>query len=271
VSSEALKLGLLLSQGGEFAFVLFGAGAASGLISDTAVSTYSAVVTLSMATTPFLMMLNERIGRHRRIDPDTDHLDGPEVSDPSRVIVVGYGRFGQTVGQMLHAKGIEVTMIDSKPSQIETSGDFGVKVYYGDGTRIDLLRQAGAEDAQAIMFCIDGNTLDAPTLEPVLEAFPQAAVFVRAFDRRQVMALEGADVAGIFREVFESAICMGREVLGTLGLHEEEVDRIERAYRERDGARLLRQSESGDLTVDKHTIFRPGEVMGEDEGEPAPG
>jgi monovalent cation:proton antiporter-2 (CPA2) family protein len=267
---EAVKLGLLLSQGGEFAFVLFGAGAASGLISEAAVSTYSAVVTLSMVTTPFLMMLNERVDRRRKA-PSTDHLDGPEDADSARAIVVGYGRFGQTVAQMLMAKGIDVILIDSKPSQIEVSGDFGMKVYYGDGTRIDLLRQAGAQDAQVIAFCIDGNDLNSRRLEPILEAFPQAQVFVRAFDRLHVMDMDGVELAGVYREVFESAVCMGREVLATLGIASEEVNRIERGYRERDLERLRIQSKSGDVTAHKHTIFRPGEVIGDNEGELTPG
>ena len=268
---EAVKLGLLLSQGGEFAFVLFGAGAASGLISEAAVSTYSAVVTISMVTTPFLMMLNERIDRRRRRAPATDHLDGPEDADSARAVVVGYGRFGQTVAQMVMAKGIDVILIDSKPSQIEASGDFGMKVYYGDGTRIDLLRQAGAEDAKVILFCIDGDTLDARRLERILEAFPQAQVLVRAYDRLHVMAMDGVELAGVYREVFESAVCMGREALAALGIDSEEVDRIERGYRERDLERLRVQSSSGDVTANKHTIFRPGEVIGDHEGDLTPG
>jgi glutathione-regulated potassium-efflux system protein KefB len=265
-----VKLGLLLSQGGEFAFVLFGAGAASALISEAAVSTYSAVVTLSMITTPFLMMVYDRLDR-RRPAADGSHLEGPEAADSGKAVVIGYGRFGQTVAQMLMAKGIDVVLIDSKPSQIEVSGNFGMKVYYGDGTRIDLLRQAGAEDAKILLFCIDGNGLDARRMEPILEAFPHAQVFLRAYDRRHIMALDGVNLAGVYREVFESAVCMGREALAALGVEAPEVDRIERAYRERDAARLDRQSRSGDLTADKHTIFRPGEMAGDAEGELTPG
>jgi monovalent cation:proton antiporter-2 (CPA2) family protein len=269
-SPEALKLGLLLSQGGEFAFVLFGAGAASALISPAAVSLYSAVVTLSMITTPFLMKVYDHLDR-RRTSPEPQGLEGPGVAPPGKAIVIGYGRFGQTVAQLIMAKGIDVVLIDSKPSQIEVSGDFGMKVYYGDGTRIDLLRQAGAEEARMLLFCIDGNGLDARRIEPILEAFPQAEVFVRAFDRRQVMSLDSVDVAGIYREVFESAVCMGREALCKLGIASEEVDRIERAYRERDTSRLASQSSSGDIKADKHTIFRPGEEIGDEEGAAAIG
>jgi voltage-gated potassium channel Kch len=188
----------------------------------------------------------------------------PTAATTGRAIVVGYGRFGQTVAQMLMAKDIDVVLIDSKPSQIEVSGDFGVKVYYGDGTRIDLLRQAGAEDAQLLLFCIDGVALDSDKLEPILEAFPQSEVLVRAFDRRHVMRLDGVEVAGIYREVFESAVSMGRDALLALGVGKAETKRVERAYRERDAERLAEQSKSGDLAVLKGRIFRPGGEMLED-------
>jgi glutathione-regulated potassium-efflux system protein KefB len=264
-NGEAIRLGLLLSQGGEFAFVLFGAGAVSGLISTDAVSFYSAVVTLSMVTTPFLMMLNERAARRRGPADETD-LEGPEGAQPARAIVIGYGRFGQTVAQMLMAKDIDVILIDSKPSQIEVAGNFGLKVYYGDGTRIDLLRQAGAEEAKVLAFCIDGDQLDANRMESILEAFPQAQVLVRAFDRRHVMKLDGAEVTGIYREVFETAVVMGRDAMAALGVDRREVARVERGYRQRDAERLAEQSKSQDLAALKHRIFRPGEGLDDDEG-----
>jgi hypothetical protein len=115
------------------------------LISPEAASLFGAIVTVSMATTPFLMMFNDWLDRRSTRNAGAG-LDGPELSDQAEAIVVGYGRFGQTVAQMMMAKGIRVTLIDSKPSQIEVSGDFGMKVYYGDGTRIDLLRLAGAAE-----------------------------------------------------------------------------------------------------------------------------
>ena len=219
-----------------------------------------------MITTPFLMMVYERLARRRRGDVDTSHLPVPDAATTGRAIVVGYGRFGQTVAQMLMAKDIDVVLIDSKPSQIEVSGDFGVKVYYGDGTRIDLLRQAGAEEAQVLLFCIDGVALDAQKLEPILEAFPQAKVMVRTFDRRHVMRMDGVEVTGIYREVFESAVSMGRDALLALGVAKAETRRVERAYRERDAERLAEQSKSGDLAVLKDRIFRPGETLDDNEG-----
>jgi glutathione-regulated potassium-efflux system protein KefB len=255
----ALKLGLLLSQGGEFAFVLFGGGQAAGLIAPEAASLFTAVVTLSMATTPFLMMLNDWLDRRAAIGAGRA-LDGPELSEETRTIVVGYGRFGQTVAQMLMAKGISVTLIDSKPSQIELAGTFGSKVYYGDGTRLDLLRLAGAGEAKALLFCIDGKRLTARKLEPILEAFPQAAVLVRAFDRVHLMELAPLDLKCTVREVFESAVAMGREALTLFLGDEEEARRVEREYRDRDRERLDSQTASGDLHALKERMFRPDDV-----------
>jgi glutathione-regulated potassium-efflux system protein KefB len=252
---RAVKLGLLLSQGGEFAFVLFAAAQGALLIAPEAASLFSAIVTLSMATTPFLMMFNDWLDRRGSRDRGAG-LDGPELSPTTSAIVIGYGRFGQTVGQMLMAKGISVTLIDSKPSQIELSGDFGTKVYYGDGTRLDLLRLAGAADAKALLFCIDRPLLPR-RLEPVLEAFPQAAVFVRAYDRRHLMEIAPLDLKFTIRELFESAVAMGREALALFCVDAEEVDRVEREYRERDLQRLDSQTAAGDLHAAKGLMFRP--------------
>jgi hypothetical protein len=222
-AGPALWLGLLLSQAGEFGFVLFAHASAAQLIVPETASLMSAVVTLSMMATPFFMRLIAWLSS-RMPEPDADH-HGPEFSPETNAIVVGYGRFGQTVAQMLMAKGIPVTIIDSKAAQIELSGEFGTKVYYGDGTRIDLLRIAGAEEAEAILFCHDGATLDRQTLESILEAFPQAQVMVRAYDRRQLMEFDGLDVAFIQRELFESAVVMGREALLKLGVARREAER----------------------------------------------
>ncbi|MDQ3139516.1 MAG: cation:proton antiporter, partial [Pseudomonadota bacterium] len=267
-SRKALKLGLLLSQGGEFAFVLFAAAQSALLVAPEAASLFTAIVTLSMATTPFLMMLNAWLERRASRRADASGLEGPESSPETRAIIIGYGRFGQVVAQILMAKEISVTLIDSKPSQIEISGDFGMKVYYGDGTRIDLLRLAGAGEARALFFCIDGDALDARKLEPILEAFPQAAVYVRAFDRRHVMKLDGIELEGIYREVFDSALAMARDALECFGVPDKERARVEQEYRQRDAERLESQSKSGDLHASKHMMFRPGAPVA---GDGSPG
>ena len=258
---RALKLGLLLSQGGEFAFVLFAAARDSMLITAEGASVFGAIVTVSMASTPFLMMFNDWLDRRWSRDAGAA-MDGPEASGPSQAIVIGYGRFGQTVAQMMMAKGVPLTLIDSKPSQIELSGDFGMKVYYGDGTRIDLLRLAGAAEAKALLFCLDGPPIGPRKLEPILEAFPQAAIFVRAFDRRHLIDLRSLDLECVIREVFESAVTMGREALTLFCVDGDEVDRVEREYRHRDRERLDIQASSGDLHALKERMFGPDNPLG---------
>jgi glutathione-regulated potassium-efflux system protein KefB len=257
-SGPALGLGLLLSQGGEFGFVLFAQAQAALLIEPEAASLFSAIVTLSMAATPFLLLLVRRF-EHRGTAAG-DLPEGPEAAAQARAIVVGFGRFGQTVSQMLMGHGVSVTLIDIKPAQIESSGTFGAKVYYGDGRRIDLLRTAGAEEAQLILFCGDDEDLGPAQVQPILEAFPQAAVFVRAYDRRQLIALQDLDIAGVTRELYESAIDMGRNALAALGADAEETARVEADFRDRDTRRLDAQIATGDLHALKETFYRPGMI-----------
>ncbi|AGH48067.1 sodium/hydrogen exchanger [Sphingomonas sp. MM-1] len=260
-SRQAFALGLLLSQGGEFGFVLFAQAKAAQLIAPEAASLFGAVVTLSMATTPFLMMLSRRFVNKKAAD--RGDLEGPHAGAEGSAIVVGYGRFGQTVAQMLMAKAVDVTLIDNAAATIDRGQDFGMKVYYGDGRRLDLLRLAGAETARAIIFCIDDRTLSRDELKTVMSAFPHAAILVRAYDRRSLMSLSGLDLAASVREMFESAVLMGRHALEAVGIPAEEIDRVEDEYRERDAIRLELQSQSGDLRTAKNMMFRPGNPMEE--------
>jgi len=253
----ALALGLLLSQGGEFGFVLFAQAANALLVAPEAASLFGAVVTVSMATTPFLMMATRKFREEPA--PPLGEREGPSA-DGANAIIVGYGRFGQTVGQILNAADIEVTLIDSDIEMIDVAGDFGAKVYFGDGTRLDLLRQAGADEAELILFCIDGDQLDEAMLEAVHAAFPQAAIYVRAYDRRAVVRLKGTPARWIVREVLESAVKMARLALEGAGVGLEEIDRAEDMYRARDRERLKLQVEAGDVRVARDRIItaRPG-------------
>jgi monovalent cation:proton antiporter-2 (CPA2) family protein len=267
--TRSFRLGLLLSQAGEFGFVLFGQATAALLVTPEAASLFSAVVTLSMAATPFLMRLTDWL--ERREERSAEGFDGPEMSPETSAIVVGYGRFGQTVAQMLQAKGIGVTIIDKKPSQIELSEEFGTKVYYGDGLRIDLLRTAGAETARLIAFCNDneGGELSRDALEAVLDSFPQASVMVRAFDRRHLIELRGLDLVLAERELFESAVVMGKAALRASGVDQREIERVEREYRMRDCDRLERQGETGDIRAGWETSFGEDRPLPDEQPTPA--
>jgi len=262
----SVRLGLLLSQAGEFGFVLFGLAATAQLISPAAASLFGAVVTLSMAATPFLMRVIDRLEAQ---DARAEGLEGPELSPDTPVIIVGYGRFGQTVGQMLMAKRVPLTLVDTDAEMIETAGSFGTKVYFGDGTRIDLLRTAGAEQARAILFCNDNasGSLTRQAIQRVLEAFPQAHVMARTFDRRHMLELDGLDLAYTQRELFESAVKMGRAALKEAGIEPHEIDRVEREYRLRDCERLERQAETGDIRAGQERSFGPDRALPEEEEE----
>ena len=255
---SALALGLLLSQGGEFGFVLFAQARDAYLVSPDAASLFGAIVTLSMATTPFLMMATKRI----REEPASqlEKREGPMPDSGANALIVGYGRFGQTVAQMLIANDIPVTLIDIDIEMIDVAGDFGAKVYFGDGTRIDLLRQAGADEAELIMFCLDGDQLTADFIESVHASFPQAAIYVRAFDRRSVIRLKATPASALVREVMESAVKMARLALGELGVKLEDIDRAEDMYRSRDRERLKAQIEAGDIRAARDQILtQPGQ------------
>ncbi len=250
----AFGMGLLLSQGGEFGFVLFAQAQSALLVDPEAASLFGAIVTLSMATTPFLLMIARRFEYARSAD---DLPEGPENAANTKAIVVGFGRFGQSVTQMLIGHGVSVTLIDIKPAQIERSGAFGAKVYYGDGRRIDLLRRAGADEARVIVFCTDDRNLGPKELEAILQTFRQAAIFVRVFDRRQLLAIADLPLAGTVREVYESALRMGIDVLKNVGATDGDILEVERIYRERDRERLEAQGATGDLHAGPPPVYVP--------------
>ncbi|WP_299326616.1 monovalent cation:proton antiporter-2 (CPA2) family protein [Parasphingopyxis sp.] len=262
----AFVMGLLLSQGGEFAFVLFAEAERALLVTETATSLFGAVVTLSMATTPFLMALAKRFGGVKA--STRDDLDGPDAAPPAGAIVVGHGRFGQTVSQMLMGANIPVTLIDSKPDQIDLSGEFGRKVYYGDGLRVDLLREAGGDEARAILFCNDGTGLDEERLEAIRMAFPKTKILGRAFDRRHLLAMGEGELDGAFREVLESAIAMARKAMELVDLDETLIDRVEEEFRKRDCDRLAMQREEGDMHAGAEMSFGGPESLDFDGAEP---
>lgn len=249
---SALALGLLLSQGGEFAFVLFAQAQGAMLIDEEAASLFGAVVTLSMAATPFLMGLTGRV----RTEPasEGEEREGPE-DQTANALVVGYGRFGQTVAQTLMAGGITVTLIDNDVEMIDIAEQFGAKVYFGDGTRLDLLRQAGAAEAGLILFCIDGDQIEPDLVHAVHEAFPNAAIYVRGYDRRAVMKLSDTPAEYVVREVLESARAMARMALQKVGLSGTAVEQAEEVYRATDKERLSKQIAAGDIRAAREIIL----------------
>jgi glutathione-regulated potassium-efflux system protein KefB len=239
---EAFHRAALFAQGGEFAFVLYASAFSAGVMDAETSAGMTAVVILSMALTPLVVMLVERL-----TPPAKESMDGiEEAADLNgRVLFVGFGRFAQVVSQPLLAKGIDVSIIETDVEMIRAAGNFGFKVYYGDGTRLDVLRASGAATAEAILVCVEKPDVADRIVELVKSEFPHAKLFVRAFDRGHALRLINAGVDYQLREVLESAIVFSRHVLIDLGVDEAEADEIILDVRKRDEQRLELQIAGG--------------------------
>ena len=239
---EALRRASLFAQGGEFAFVLYAGALSTGVMDAETAAGMTAVVILSMALTPLVVMAIERL-----TPPEKESLEGIEEAADlhGRVLFVGFGRFAQVVSQPLLAKGIDVSIIETDVEMIRAAGNFGFKVYYGDGTRLDVLRASGAATAEAILVCVEKPEVADRIVELIKSEFPHPKLFVRAYDRGHVLRLIAAGVDYQIRETFESALVFGRHVLIDLGVDEVEADEAILDVRKRDEQRLEMQIAGG--------------------------
>ncbi|MEZ6028292.1 MAG: monovalent cation:proton antiporter-2 (CPA2) family protein [Hyphomonadaceae bacterium] len=239
---EALDRAMLIAQGGEFAFVLYAGALAAGVMDAETASGMTAVVILSMALTPLVVIVGQRF-----LPKEKESLDGIEEAADlhGRVLFIGFGRFAQVVSQPLLAKGIDVSIIEIDVEMIRAAGQFGFKVYYGDGTRLDVLHASGAHTAEAILVCVDKQEAADRIVELCKGEFPHAKLFVRAFDRGHALRLINAGVDYQLRETLESALVFGRHVLVDLGVEEEEADELIQEVRRRDEQRLEMQIAGG--------------------------
>ncbi|MGJ9416557.1 glutathione-regulated potassium-efflux system protein KefC [Massilia sp. CMS3.1] len=206
----------LLSQGGEFAFVVFGAAGAARVFTPEVGSILVAVVALSMVTTPLLLLLHDKVLEPRYHGQNLRQADAIE-GDEGHVIVAGFGRFGQIVGRLLNANRIKLTVLDHDPDQIELLRRFGWKVFYGDATRVDLLHAAGAAKARALVLAIDDIEDSLALVDAVREHFPELQILARARNVTHYYQLMDRGVSVIERETFESALQLGRRALCHLG------------------------------------------------------
>ena len=206
----------ILSQGGEFAFVVFGAAATARVYSADVAAILVVVVALSMMATPLLLMLHDRIIAPRFRNLDARPADAIEAKD-GHVIIAGFGRFGQIVGRLLRANQVKLTVLDHDPDQIETLRRFGFQVFYGDATRIDLLHAAGAAKARALVVAIDDIEDSMALVDAVREAYPDLPILARARNVTHLYRLQDRGVTIIERETFEAALMLGRRALEQLG------------------------------------------------------
>ncbi len=243
--TEAIYRTALFAQGGEFAFVLYSAAAGAGIFSASQNAALTATVIISMALTPLLVVslrwLLPKEGEEEQSLDGVDKADGLEGS----ALIIGFGRFGQVASQHLLARGIDVSIIERDVEMITAAADFGFKVYYGDGTRLDVLRTSGAGRAEAVLVCVEKAETANRIVELVKAEFPLTKLFVRAFDRTHALHLIKEDVDYQIRETLESAMVFGEEVLKGLGVPPEEAAEITADNRRRDEERLELQVSGG--------------------------
>ena len=228
----------LFAQGGEFAFVLFAAAQAQGLLDASTQALLSAVIILSMALTPLVLLLAQRL---MPLAKPSLHETQAAQDLQGKVLLIGFGRFGQIASQGLLARGFDVSTIDNNPDRIRDAARFGYKVYYGDGARLDILHASGAHQAQVVLVCVDDRQACSHIVRLVKSEFPQAAVLARAYDRLHAIELiqAGADVQ--MRETLESALSLSQAALTHLGLGDAEAREVIDNIRWRDQERLTIQ------------------------------
>lgn len=242
---EAVERAVLFAQGGEFAFVLYAAAGTVGLFDARISAALTAIVILSMVLTPITTILLGRFMPKETQDPGA--MDGVEAAENlrERVLIIGFGRFAQVVSQPLLARDVDVSIIENDVEMIQAAGQFGFKVYYGDGTRLDVLRASGVDKAEAVLVCIDKPEQADHIVELVRSEFPLTKLFVRAYDRGHSLRLIEAGVDYQIRETFESALAFGEQVLKGLGASDIEARETIDDVRRRDEERLTLQLSGG--------------------------
>ncbi len=236
---DALRVGLLLSQGGEFAFVLFTQAGALNLLPTEMIARLNLVVALSMAATPLLLKLVQRLWPA----PKTGHRsteDEPAPHGQPAVIVAGFGRFGQIIGRILVSRRIPFTALDSNPDHIDTVRRFGNEVYFGDVTRLDLLHTAGLQHARIMVLAIDDVQASLRAVRLIREHFPHITLIVRARDRYHAYSLMAEGVEHVIRETLDSSLRAAQTTLAQLGMPETTAIDLVRTFRDVD-ERLLRE------------------------------
>lgn len=253
-SIQALRRVSLFAQGGEFAFVLYSAAAGGGVIGAAENAIFSSVIILSMALTPLIL-----IAADRWLGDEPASMDGIEAANglKGRVLMIGFGRFGQVASQLLLAQGIETSLIDNDPDRIREAERFGFKVYFGDGTRLDILRQSGAATTDMVMVCVDDQKAADRIVELVKAHFPTCRLLVRSFDRGHSIKLRKEGIDYEIRETFESALVFGGAALRSLGMTALDVGEVTEEVRRRDSERLDLQVQEGVLAGGDRLLVQP--------------
>jgi monovalent cation:H+ antiporter-2, CPA2 family len=217
-----------LAQAGEFGFVLLSFTVASSVIPAAIADKLLLVVALSMLLTPMLFILFDKVIAPRFAESQTTEAD--EIDEKGTVIIAGHGRFGGIINRILKSSGYETVVLDYKSEQLEMLRAFGIKVFFGDATRPDLLHAAGIDEAKMLVIAIDDKENATELVRYVGKHYPHVYIIVRAFDRHHVYELWAAGARDIIRETFDSALRAGRSALEALGAHPYDAERQIRGY-----------------------------------------
>jgi len=237
---EPRRFGLVLSQGGEFAFVLFAAARGRGLIGPALADPLVVAVTLSMAATPLLVWLNDRFVEPL-LAPEPERPFDTIGDPPAPVIIAGFGRFGGILGRLLSSRGIRFTALEISPTQVDFVRRFGGKLYYGDASHVDLLRAAHADRARVFAIAVDDVEASLRIAGTVRRHFPRLKVLARARNRNHAHRLMDAGATFIVRETLHSSLRLGQELLRALGTDADEAARAIGIFERHDRETLRRQ------------------------------
>lgn len=255
---ESMMRMSIMSHGGEFAFVLFSAAAAIGLFNQDQQATFTAAVIVSMLISPLVVLFVQRV-MMRKSAQEAPNMTDIEIAEDleNNVLVIGFGRFSQIVCQTLLARGITVTVIDSSTDRIRAAASFGFKVYYGDGTRLDVLRASGLAKVDCVVLGINNPERSALIVEQIKQEFPLTPILARTYDRHSAIELTKRHVDFQIRETFESALVLSKAAMMKLGIDDIEADSVIESVRALDKERFKEELIYGSSVEIVRKYFTP--------------
>jgi monovalent cation:proton antiporter-2 (CPA2) family protein len=241
-SFQTIGFAFALAQGSEFAFVLFQYAESTQVISDNTMGFFTLVVALSMLATPFLMVFYYRVilPRFMSFLPEREY---DAISEKNEIILAGYGRFGQIIGRLLTGENIKITVLENNAEQVELIRKFGYLGYFGDASRLDLLKSAGADRAKLLIVTVGNVDANLKIIQLAKQEFPHLKIFARARNRQHAYELHKLGVDYFIRELFDSSLTMTKEVLKFLGYKHDEIERKASAFKKHDEATLMHSFE----------------------------
>ena len=242
--ADALDRALLMAQGGEFAFVLYSAAANAGVIDATVNANMTAIIVLSMAITPLILILHRRFGTQPAQTREADTFD-----EHHPILVVGMGRFGQIVNSMLQMSGHSTTVIDLDPTTVAGFNRYGTKTHFGDASRPELLLAAGIENTRLLVIAIDNREQALSIARFAREVNPNIDIVARAYDRLHTFDLYQAGADEIVRETFDAAIRAGKRALERLGMSRDDAEKVGKIFYRHDRHGMIEQARVYDPTL----------------------